>query len=61
VGGAALATFAVEAYHQKRPEAEAARAAGGAAIGRAAATVIKLGVAGVVAILLIASVCVGGM
>ncbi|MCU0689122.1 MAG: DUF456 family protein [Phycisphaerales bacterium] len=61
VAGAAAATFGVEAYYKKRPEAEAARAAGGAAIGRVAATVIKLGVAGIVAILLIAAVCVRGM
>lgn len=59
--GSALATFVTELGYTKRTQKEAAIAAGGAAIGRTLATLIKLSIAGLVALILIAAVMVKGM
>lgn len=61
IGGSALATFATELGYAKRTQKEAAIAAGGAAIGRTLATLTKLAIAGLVALVLIAAVMVDGM
>ncbi|MFO0491136.1 MAG: DUF456 domain-containing protein [bacterium] len=56
--GSALATFATEVLYKQRPTGQALHAATGAAIGRTAATIIKVFITGVVGLILLASVLV---